>query len=376
MKILLISTKVKLKIYACQIYTTGLIFTQFYYIINTMSFSVGIVGLPNVGKSTLFKSLTKKEVDIGPFPFTTIKPNHGIVLVPDIRLQKIAEVIKPEKITPTIIEFVDIAGLVKNAYKGEGLGNQFLAQIRNCDAICEVVRAFKADKIKHVQGEIDPKRDIEIIKTELLMKDLETLESIILKLEKKKDPLIQKKLQTLQKVKNAISKGIKVSEIQLTSEEKKEIKELQLLTEKPVFYIVNVGSEKKSKEADPSLKINLKIEEEALELSSQDIQELDLKTQIPEIILSCYKILDLITFYTIAGGKETRAWTLKRNSTAPQAGNIVHSDFKEKFIKAEVIDWKDLLEIGSWKTAREKGVLKTVGKDYIVQDGDVIEFKI
>ncbi|KPK78851.1 MAG: hypothetical protein AMJ89_00035 [candidate division Zixibacteria bacterium SM23_73] len=341
-----------------------------------MSFSVGIVGLPNVGKSTLFKSLTKKEVDIGPFPFTTIKPNHGIVLVPDIRLQKIAEVIKPEKITPTIIEFVDIAGLVKNAYKGEGLGNQFLAQIRNCDAICEVVRAFKADKIKHVQGEIDPKRDIEIIKTELLMKDLETLESIILKLEKKKDPLIQKKLQTLQKVKNAISKGIKVSEIQLTSEEKKEIKELQLLTEKPVFYIVNVGSEKKSKEADPSLKINLKIEEEALELSSQDIQELDLKTQIPEIILSCYKILDLITFYTIAGGKETRAWTLKRNSTAPQAGNIVHSDFKEKFIKAEVIDWKDLLEIGSWKTAREKGVLKTVGKDYIVQDGDVIEFKI
>jgi len=347
-----------------------------------MGFSVGIVGLPNVGKSTLFKALTKKEVDIGPFPFTTIKPNHGIVLVPDERLKKIAEIVKPEKVTPTVIEFIDIAGLVKDAHKGEGLGNQFLAQIRNCDAICEVVRAFEDEKIEHVEKNLDPKRDVEIIKTELLMKDLETLEKALSKLDsklkKKTDRKIQKKSELLKEIKEEVARGRRVSEIPLLPEQRQQIKELQLLTEKPVVFVLNMGSKNvQFEEANlPWLKLNLKLEEEISELPSQDQKELNLEGSLSKIILSCYKILDLITFYTIAGGKETRAWTLKRGSKAPTAGGVLHSDFKEKFIKAEVINWENLIEIGSWKEAREKGRLKIVGKDYIVQDGDVVEFKI
>ena len=343
-----------------------------------MSFSVGIVGLPNVGKSTLFKALTKKEVDIGPFPFTTIKPNHGIVHVPDERLEKIAKIINAEKVTPTIIEFVDIAGLVKNAWQGEGLGNQFLAQIRTCDSVCEVVRAFEDQRIEHVEKEVDPKRDIEIIKTELLMKDMETLEKSISKIEKKKDKESQKKLSILKKIREEIGRGKKALEIPLKKEEEELIKEFQLLTQKPVVYIVNVGSGKKYQELKENhpLKMNLKIEEEILDLSDQDIKDLEMESSLSEIILACYKALDLITFYTVAGGKEARARTAKRNSTAQEAAGIVHTDFKERFIKAEVISWDKLIEARGWKNAREKGALKVVGKDYLVQDGDVIEFKI
>lgn len=294
-----------------------------------MSFSVGIAGLPNVGKSTLFKALTKISVDIAPYPFTTIHPNVGVIAVPDERLQKVADVIKPEKITPTIIEFVDIAGLVKGAHKGEGLGNQFLAQIRNCDAILEVVRVFEAQDVENVTGKIDPASDIDTIKIEFEMKDLE-------------------------------------------SKEKE-----NLLSEKPVIYLLNTdGKTQFQMEGSNYLLLNLKEEVEISELSPEERKELAVESKLDQLILKCYNILDLITFYTVQGGKETRAWTLKRGLTAPDAGGVVHSDFKTKFIRAEAIPWQKLVEAGNWHKSRELGWLKTVGRDYIVQDGDVMEFKI
>lgn len=343
-----------------------------------MSFSIGIVGLPNVGKSTLFKALTKQQVKITPRPFTTIQPNCGVVAVPDERLNKMAEMVKPEKVTPTVIEFVDIAGLVKDAYKGEGLGNQFLAQIRKCDAICEIARAFVDENVEHIEKDLNPKRDIEIIKTELLMKDLETLEKAVSKLEKKRDKESQKKLEVIKKVKEGISQGKQANEIPLNSEERKEIKELQLLTEKPNILILNIGSKNIELENDtaPVLRIDLKLEEEISELSENEVQEIGAESFLSRLVLTCYQVLDLITFYTIAGGKEARAWTLKKGLTCPEAGRIVHSDFKERFIKAEVVNWEELAKAGSWKKLKEEGMLKIVGRDYVVQDGDIIEFKI
>jgi len=348
-----------------------------------MGFSVGIVGLPNVGKSTLFKSLTKKDVEIAPYPFTTIHPNVGIVTVPDERLLQVAKIIKPEKVTPTVIEFVDIAGLIKGAYKGEGLGNQFLAHIRNCDAILEVVRCFQDPNVENILGEINPEKEIGILQVELLMKDLETLENLISKLEKKGDKtshqnLVEgKKIGILKKIKEEISKGKPISEINLTEEERLEIKEYQFLTQKPIFYILNTDG--KSQCLTPGVKhlaMNLKEEEEISELSEEEKKELEVKSKLDQLIKTCYDILDLITFFTVAGGKEVRAWTLKRGKKAREAGGVVHSDFKEKFIKAEVIPWQSLVESGSWSKSRENGFLQIAGKDYIVQDGDVIEFRI
>ena len=348
-----------------------------------MSFSVGIVGLPNVGKSTLFKALTKKPVEIAPYPFTTIQPNLGLVFVPDERLSQVSKIIKPEKVTKTCIEFVDIAGLVKEAHKGEGLGNQFLSHIRNCDAILEVVRCFADPNVENVLGEINPEKEIEIVKVELLMKDLETLESLISKIEKKGDKTPHqnlvggKKIEILKKIKEEISKEKSISEINLTEEEKLEIKEYQFLTQKPILHILNTND--KTQYSTPGveyLRMNLKEEEEITELSEGEIKELGIKSQISRLIKACYDILDLITFFTVTGGKETRAWTVKRSERAPQAGGVVHSDFEKKFIRAEVIPWQKLVQAGSWLKAREKGWLQIVGKDYIVQDGDVIEFKI
>ncbi len=344
-----------------------------------MGFSVGIVGLPNVGKSTLFKALTKKPVAIAGYPFTTIHPNLGVVPVPDEKLRKIAEIIKPQKVTPTFIEFIDIAGLVKGAHKGEGLGSQFLAQIRNCDAILEVVRVFNSSGVENVLGEINPEKEIEVIKTELLMKDLETLEEAMKKIEKeiKVNKKAEKKFELLKKIKEGVSGGKLISEIALTDEEKSEIKEYQFLTQKPIFPILNTnGKTQYSTPGVDYLAINLKDEEEISELSETEIQELGLKSQLDQLILGCYNILDLITFYTVAGGKEVRAWTLKKGLKAPQAGGVIHSDFEEKFIRAEVISWQKLIEAGSWSKAREKGWLQVVGQDYVVKDGDVIEFKI
>jgi len=344
-----------------------------------MSFSVGIVGLPNVGKSTLFKALTKKTVDIANYPFTTINPNIGVVAVPDLRLEKIAEIIKPERVTPTIIEFFDIAGLVKGAHKGEGLGNQFLAQIRNCDMILEIVRSFKSDKVEHVDKDINPERDIETIRTELLMKDLEALEKLLSQLEKDTkggDKKMIRKLELFGLIKETVSKGNLISDIKLTDEDKVELKEFQFLTEKPTVCVLNIDDHEDGEKKLPAIQINLKTEEEISDLSDSEAKELGLNSQLDQIILSCYNILDLITFYTIKGGEETRAWTIKKGTQAPEAGNVVHSDFKEKFIRAEVVPWQKLAEAGSWSKARELGWLKTVGREYVVQDGDVIEFKI
>lgn len=344
-----------------------------------MSFSVGIVGLPNVGKSTLFKALTKKQVDIAPYPFTTISPNVGVVAVPDERLLSVAKIIKPEKVTPTIIEFIDIAGLVKGAHKGQGLGNQFLAHIRECDTILEVVRGFLGENIEHVEKSIDPERDVEIIKMELIMKDLETAEKVLQKLEsdaKSGDKEVIKKLGILKRVQENLAKGEKIFDLNLTPEENLLIKEFQFLTAKPTIYILNTKEENVTPLAGATLSINLKLEEEISELSEIEAKELGTESQLDQIILACYNILDLITFYTVAGGKEVRAWTLPRGTKAPQAGGRVHSDFEEKFIRAEMINWQKLVEADSWSAAKEKGWIKTQGKDYIVQDGDVIEFKI
>jgi GTP-binding protein YchF len=338
-----------------------------------MSFSVGIVGLPNVGKSTLFKILTKREVKISPRPFTTIEPNVGQVTVPDPRLEKIGELVKPQKLTPTKIEFVDIAGLVRGAHRGEGLGNQFLSYIRNCDSILFVLRAFESPEVENVLGEINPAKEIEILKVELLMKDLETLERAIPKVEKKE----KKKVEILRKIKEEISKGRMIGEIELGEKEKEEIKEYQFLTQKPYFCVVNVNGKTKFERLKvPHLEMNLKEEEEILELNEEEKKELGVESRVEKLIENCYKILNLITFYTIAGGKEAKAWTIKEGSFAPEAGGIVHSDFKEKFIRAEVINFEDFVKVGSWQKAKEMGLLKIVGRDYEVKDGDIIEFKI
>lgn len=351
-----------------------------------MSFSVGIVGLPNVGKSTLFKALTKKNVEIASFPFTTINPNIGKVFVPDERLTELAKVIKPEKITPTIIEFVDIAGLVKGAHKGEGLGNQFLAQIRNCDAIVEVIRVFENERVEHLEKGINPKRDLEIIEIELLMKDLETVEKVLIKLEKERklrDKEKIKKLNLLKKIKENLTMGKGIFNLSLSEIEDLLIKEFQFLSQKPIIYLFNINKpekleideELKSKIGSQNLLLNLKLEEEISELSVKEIKELNLKSSLDQLILACYNILDLITFFTIIG-KETRAWTIKRGAESPEAGGKVHSDFEKKFIRAEVINWQELIEASSWKKAKELGLVKTVGREYLVQNGDVIEFKI
>lgn len=304
-----------------------------------MNFSVGIIGLPNVGKSTLFKALTQQEVDISNYPFCTIDPNVGIVHVPDERLQKISDIIKPQKITPTVIEFVDIAGLVKGAHKGEGLGNQFLARIREVDAIVHVVRVFQDKKIKHVSDSIGPKRDIDIINTELEMKDLETTEK-----HTSSDPL-------------------------------------NLLADKPIIYVANIKEDDRQANIlkslpENTLPLDLKMELECTELSPQEMKELNLQSRMDVLIKTCYKILNLLTFYTIKGGEETRAWTVQEGAVAPRAGGVVHTDFEEQFIRAEVINYSNLIKAGSWNEARAKGLIKVEGKDYLIKDGDIIEFKI
>jgi len=335
--------------------------------------------LPNAGKSTLFKALTKNKVDIAAYPFTTIKPNLGIVAVPDKRLEKVAEIIKPEKTTPTIIEFIDIAGLVKGAHLGQGLGNQFLAQIRTCSAILEVVRGFNKADVEHVEGDINPERDAEIIKLELLMKDLETLEAILVRLEKEsktKDKKIIGQIELFKRIKDWVSKERLIIELDLKSEERLEIKEYQFLTDKPIIYILNTNQDKTFSLKAEHLTLNLKLEEEISDLSEEEQKELGTNPMLDQLIIACYNTLGLITFFTVAGGKETRAWTIKKGSKAPEAGGCVHSDFQDKFIKAEVISWNKLVEAGNWHKARELGWLKTAGHDYLVEDGDVIEFKI
>jgi hypothetical protein len=349
---------------------------------------IGIVGLPNVGKSTLFKALTKNPVDINNYPFCTIEPNIGIVKVPDERLLKLSEMSQTEKIVPAIVEFVDIAGIVKGASEGEGLGNKFLANIREVDAIVQVVRVFENGNITHVHNKIDPIGDIEVINTELILADLETVSKTEARIEKEvrgNKKGADKQMEIIKKIKTALESGKLANEIEDLEEIIKEenakniVRDMSLLTMKPFLYVYNVASieQKLSDELEgrKHIKLDIKIEEELIEMSEDEKREMELVSHIDDLITAAYDLLGLQTFLT-TGKIETRAWTIKKGATAPEAGAAIHTDFQERFIRADIINWQKLLEIGSWGKAKELGAVKTVGKDYIMQDGDVVEFKV
>ena len=352
-----------------------------------MALSIGIVGLPNVGKSTLFQTITKKQVDTANYPFCTIDPNVGVVAVPDERVDELALLTNSLKKIYTTIEFFDIAGLVAGASKGEGLGNKFLANIRETDAIVYVLRAFFAKDIINTRPGINPLADKDILDTELILKDLETIEKRLNSLErdaKTGSKEILKELEIMNKAKQLLTDGKILIEQGFDEDELKIIKQYQLLTLKPRIYLLNGKDEEVSKEISekfqknnwPVLIIDILTESEAIGLSKEERATLGLplESELDILIKKAYEILDLLTFFT-TGPDETRAWTLKKNQKAPQAGGVIHSDFEKHFIKAEAINWKDLLEAKGFASAREKGLIRTEGKDYIIQDGDVIEIK-
>ena len=357
-----------------------------------MSLSIAIVGLPNVGKSTLFQALTKKQVDIANYPFCTIDPNVGVVEVPDERLQKLAELSRSKKIIPAVVEFVDIAGLVKGASKGEGLGNQFLAHIRETDAVLYVVRLFEDDNIHHVEKTIDPLRDIEIIQTELALKDLETVTKRLDSARKelkgasaKQEKDIHAEIALLEQMNEALNRGVgarNAIEQQGGGEEQFRILHpLQLLTAKPILFALNAHTLENipqnikdyvSQNGSSFVVANFKEELEGAGFSESERKELGLaSSRLPLLITAAYEALGLITFLT-TGEDETRAWTIKKGMTAPQAAGVIHTDFEKNFIRAEVIGWQELLNAGGWTEARAKGTLRVEGKEYVVQDGDVI----
>jgi len=350
-----------------------------------MALSIGIVGLPNVGKSTLFNTLTKNKVEASNYPFCTIDPNVGIVKVPDERLAKLAKVSKPKEIIPTVIEFVDIAGLVKGANEGEGLGNKFLSHIRECDAICEVVRDFENKDIVHVDGKINPEGDRETIDTELMLADLSMCSKVLEKAGKNaksgnKDDIKLRDL--LQKIKDDLEKGIAVREMEFNEKEWEILKQHSFLTKKPIIYVLNISdSEEKadtSKWGENTLKLNIKQESEIASLDEEEqeeyIKELGLEESgLNKLIKASYKLLNLITFFT-TGVDETRAWTVEDGARAPQAAGRIHTDFEEGFIRVEVINWKEFIDVGGEAQAIEKGTLRTEGKNYVMQDGDICNF--
>ncbi len=357
---------------------------------------VGIVGLPNVGKSTLFNALTKSyAAEAANFPFCTIEPNTGIVNVNDERLEKIRVVVNGAKTIPATVEFVDIAGLVEGASKGEWLGNKFLSHIRSVDAILQVVRAFDDSNVHHVSGSVDPKRDIEIINLELIFADLETLDKRIGDNQKKvrageKDA--KTKEDVYLRLKSHLESGKIASLMEMTEDEKKAIADLHLLTNKPFIYAVNLQEDKINTPiatlrdmigvldtAIPVLPVSAKIEMDMLEFSEEE-KNMFLSDMwvdfnpMDNIIRTCYDLLGLQYYFT-AGEIEVRAWTIGKGWTAPEAAGVIHTDFQKKFIKAETVNWKDLVEFGGWSWAREKGKVRMEGKEYIVQDGDVMLFK-
>jgi GTP-binding protein YchF len=352
--------------------------------------SIGIAGLPNVGKSTLFKALTKKQVDISNYPFTTIEPNVGVVGVPDERVEPLSKVAGSPKATPTVIEFIDIAGLVKGAAAGEGLGNKFLAHIREVDANAEVVRVFEDPNDTHVHNKIDPDNDIEIVNTELILADMETINRHLEKT--KKDPRAKAEIAALEKAKNGLESGFLAKDIGLDEKESELIKELNLLTNKKIIFVFNVSEQQLKENWQPSVEIlgamnrgdyvvmaatlELLLSESAPEEQKIYLDEIGLKeNRLDSLISAAYRTLDLITFFT-ANENEARAWTAKRGTPVGQAVAAVHTDFEKRFIRAEVINWNELRMYGSWTGARQAGKLRTVGREYIVQEGDVVEVKI
>ncbi|MCB1156916.1 MAG: redox-regulated ATPase YchF [Leptospiraceae bacterium] len=364
-----------------------------------MSLNCGIVGLPNVGKSTIFNAITKAGAEMANYPFCTIEPNKGIVEVPDYRLERLAEIYKPEKVIPTFIEFVDIAGLVKGASQGEGLGNQFLSHIREVDAICHVVRAFEDENITHVHGKIDPADDISVINYELILADLDSLDKQyqkIIKSARSGNKEAKEISSVMEKILEALKTGNPARSVELNEDEKKIAKRFNLITIKPVLYCANIHeSEISKKDENPFVKqirelaekensevvvLSGKIEEELSGLEKEEqlafLEELgETESGLDRMVKAAYHLLNLITFLT-AGEKEVRAWTTQRNSTGPKAASVIHSDFEKGYIRAEVMTFEDVNRTGSPAKVKEEGKLRIEGKDYIVRDGDVIFFRL
>ena len=359
---------------------------------------LGIVGLPNVGKSTLFNAITNAGAQSANYPFCTIEPNVGVVAVPDSRLDKLAEMYDPEKYTPASIEFVDIAGLVKGASKGEGLGNKFLANIRECDAIVHVVRCFEDTDIVHVEGSIDPKRDIETINLELILSDVEMLEKRLDKTKKllKGDKKYQVDINLFERILSALNEGKAARSVEMDEEEQKIISEVALLTTKPIIYAANMSDEDFSKGIEGNkyldmvkevaaeehagvLPICAQSEEEIVDMDKEEkemfLSDLGLEESgLDRLIKECYSLLGLISFLT-AGKPEVRAWTIKKGTKAPQAAGKIHTDFERGFIRAEIVSFDDLMECGSIAAAKEKGLYRSEGKEYVMKDGDVVLFR-
>lgn len=363
-----------------------------------MALTAGIVGLPNVGKSTLFNAITKAGAEAANYPFATIDPNVGMVEVPDWRLQRLTELVKPKKTVPTTFEFTDIAGIVKGASKGEGLGNQFLSHIRQVDAICHVVRCFDDDNITHVEGRVDPLADIDTINLELVLADLESItkrHSRVAKIAKTKDKDALAELAVLDKIKPVLEEGVSARSIEFTEEEQKIVRSLFLLTTKPVLYVANVSEDEvaaadnnkyvqqvrefAASEHAQVIVVSARAEEEIAELDDEDkaefLEALGIEESgLDQLIRAAYDLLGLATYFT-AGEQEVRAWTFRKGIKAPQAAGIIHTDFEKGFIRAETVSFEDLNNYGTMQAAKEAGRVRLEGKDYVVQDGDVMLFR-